>query len=83
MPATYTNQTSHLVILQLNNGNSVYLAPGQRSSAIPDHEVSGNDKIAKLVRNNFLNVGEPAKSSSEEAEEEEAPKKPRKKKSDS
>lgn len=54
MASTFRNLAQHLLILQLNDGNSVYLAPGETSAAIHDEQVNGNDKIAKLVRNNFL-----------------------------
>lgn len=58
MALTFTNLAAHMLILQLNNGNSVYLAPGETSDAIHDGQVNGNDKIAKLMRNNFVATSE-------------------------
>jgi hypothetical protein len=78
MALTFTNLATHMLILQLNNGNSVYLAPGETSAAIHDGQVNGNDKIAKLQRNNFLATSqakEPAKPKKAEAREPVKPKK--------
>lgn len=65
MALTFTNLAAHMLILQLNNGNSVYLAPGETSDAIHDGQVNGNDKIAKLLRNSLIAASaaeeEPAK----------------------
>ena len=54
MALTLTNLASHLLILQLNNGNSVYLGPGETSTAIDELQISGNDKITKLLRNSLV-----------------------------
>ena len=62
MALTLTNLASHLLILQLNNGNSVYLAPGETSDAIDEEQINGNDKIDKLLRNSLV--------ASQQAEEE-------------
>jgi hypothetical protein len=72
MALTFTNLATHMLVLQLNSGNSVYLAPGETSSAIHDEQVNGNDKIAKLLRNDLVVTSE--------AEEEPAKPKPKAKK---
>jgi hypothetical protein len=60
MALTFTNLATHMLILHLNNGSSVYLAPGETSGAISNEQVNGNDKIAKLLRNNVVATTEPA-----------------------
>ena len=60
MALTFTNLATHMLILQLNNGNSVYLAPGETSGATYDGQVNGNDKIAKLLRSNLVATSEAA-----------------------
>ncbi len=58
MALTLTNLASHLLILQLNNGNSVYLAPGETSGAVDEGQINGNDKINKLLRNSLVAAAE-------------------------
>jgi hypothetical protein len=43
-----------MLILQLNNGKSIYLAPGEESEPLENALVNGNDKIAKLLRNSLV-----------------------------
>lgn len=54
MALTFTNLAHHMLIIQLNNGDSAYLAPGETSQAIDDGQINGNDKIAKLLRNGLV-----------------------------
>jgi hypothetical protein len=56
MPITITNKADYLLILQLNDGQSVYPPPGESSSAIDDRLLSGNEKFAKLERENIISV---------------------------
>jgi hypothetical protein len=56
MPITITNKADYLLILQLNDGQSVYLPPGESSSAIDEGQLSGNEKYAKLERENIIAV---------------------------
>ena len=54
MAITITNKADYLLILQLNDGQSVYLAPGESSSAIDERQLSGNEKFAKLRSGNLI-----------------------------
>jgi hypothetical protein len=56
MPVTMTNRGKQLLILQLNDGQAVYLAPGETSRPLQDMQVSGNDKVAKLTRESLVSV---------------------------
>lgn len=58
MALTFTNLATHMLILQLNNGSTVYLAPGETSDAINNEQVNGNDKISKLLRNSVVATSE-------------------------
>jgi len=64
MALTLTNRARHLVIVELNNGESLYLAPGQTSESIDAGKINGNEKILKMQRNSDLSVNEPEESSS-------------------
>jgi hypothetical protein len=58
------NRARQLLILELNSGKSVYLAPGQESGAIEDYETNGNRQFEKLLSNGFIEtatIGETAK----------------------
>ena len=56
MAVTISNQAAHLLILQLNSGKALYLAPRQSSGPVDDLEISGNEKIAKLLRGSLIAV---------------------------
>src|SRR5438128_12678750 len=56
MPITLTNRASHLLIIELNDGESIYLAPGRTSNSIDEGQVNGNGKLSKLMRNNLLSA---------------------------
>lgn len=58
MPITITNRANYLVIVELNNGESVYLAPGRTSKPIDEGQLNANEKVAKLMRNNLLSSNE-------------------------
>src|SRR2546428_523835 len=58
MPITITNRANHLVIVELNNGESVYLAPGRTSKPPDEGQLNANEKVAKLMRNNLLSSNE-------------------------
>jgi hypothetical protein len=51
-----TNRANQLLIIELNDGASIYLAPGLTSNPIDEGRVQGNEKIAKLMRNNLLSA---------------------------
>ncbi len=54
MAIKITNQSRHLLIVPLNNGESLYLAPGATSGDLDDMLVNGNEKIAKLSGENLI-----------------------------
>src|SRR5258705_2892630 len=56
MPVTITNRSNQLLILHLNDGQAVYLAPGESSRPLEDMQVSGNEKMAKLTRGNLVSI---------------------------
>lgn len=49
-----TNRAKHLLIIPLNSGKTVYLAPDESSSSIEDLEITGNEKVEKLVNTNLI-----------------------------
>ena len=67
------NRSDDLLVIQLNTGRSIHLAPGD-SSQVGDLEISGNEKINKLTRAKVIAVEEAT-----EAVAEGSPKKPEKK----
>lgn len=54
MPFRLTNRAKHLLIVPLNSGESVHLAPGETSEAIEDYELQRNDKVDKLLTMNLI-----------------------------
>ena len=56
MPVTITNRSNQLLILHLNDGQAVYLAPGESSRPLEDMQVSGNEKMVKLTRDNLVSI---------------------------
>jgi hypothetical protein len=58
MTISITNRTRQLLIMELNNGESVYLAPDRTSDPIDEAQVNGNEKFSKLLRNNFITSAE-------------------------
>jgi hypothetical protein len=73
MPFIIQNRSDDLLVIQLNTGRAVHLAPGG-SSEVGDLEISGNEKINKLTRAKIIAVEEAT-----EAVAEESSKKPEKK----
>ena len=60
MALTLTNRAKHMLIVDLNNGEAVYLLPGQTSNQIDAGQINSNEKISKMVRVNALSIGEAA-----------------------
>lgn len=50
------NQTKNLLIVTLNSGISLHLAPGQVTEPIDVMETAGNEKFEKLLRTGFIAV---------------------------
>jgi len=57
MASNITNRAKMTLIIPLNSGGSLYLAPGE-SAEVEDYELSDNEKVEKLVRDNMLSSGE-------------------------
>jgi hypothetical protein len=64
---TITNRAQQLLILQLNDGSALYLAPGESSRPVDDAKVSGNEKVRKLMSQNMISVSAVKKSEKEAA----------------
>ena len=54
MAITITNRTRQLLIIELNNGETIHLAPDRTSGPIDEALVNGNEKISKLLRSNLI-----------------------------
>lgn len=69
MPMTITNGAQRLIILQLNDGSSLYLAPGESSGPVDEVKVSGNEKVRKLMNESVISVSSVKESSKDAAPE--------------
>jgi hypothetical protein len=56
MAATITNSWKQLLIVRLNSGRTLYLAPRERSPAIEESEFSDNADVTKLVQRGWLAI---------------------------
>lgn len=55
MPTRVTNISKQLLIVPLNSGETLHLAPGETSAdPLVDYELDGNEKIEKMVNNSLL-----------------------------
>jgi hypothetical protein len=55
MPTRLTNTSKQLLIVPLNSGETLHLAPGETSAdQVADYELDNNDKVKKLVSTNLL-----------------------------
>ena len=59
MEVTIENLTDRLVLLRLNSGETMHLAPGASSAAIATVEIENNAKAAKLQAQNVIAVHGP------------------------
>lgn len=50
----FGNRTKQLLILRLNSGATVHLAPGEVSSPIDDYETDNNSHLEKLLRSEAI-----------------------------
>jgi hypothetical protein len=62
MAVTLTNQAKHLLTVPLNDGGSVYLAPGETSGALDESQLSGNERLGKMIRAGLINAAPPKSS---------------------
>jgi hypothetical protein len=60
MPVRITNLSSGLLTLELNSGESLYLAPSETSRSLPDLEVTGNRWIQRLLDRDLVAVEQEA-----------------------
>jgi len=60
MQVTAMNLTNRPVILMLNSGRSLHLAPRARSEALPTVEVHNNDMVTKLLQRRVILLEEQA-----------------------
>lgn len=58
MAYTITNRAKMTLIIPLNSGESLYLAPGESSAPVEDYELSNNEKVDKLLRDNLITAAE-------------------------
>ena len=54
MAYTITNLTKHLLVLPLNSGATLHLAPGETSNAVEDYELVKNAKVEKLMSQGMI-----------------------------
>jgi len=54
MHTRYINRAKHLVILELNSGETIHLSPNDVSRAVEAYETTNNRKIEKLLRNRMI-----------------------------
>ena len=50
MTSRLLNRSTSLKVVPLNSGRTIILAPGETSTLVPQVEITGSDRIAKLVR---------------------------------
>jgi hypothetical protein len=53
---TIRNHAKHLLICTLNSGRTIHLAPAEISGWLAHLEISGNQKIDKLVRTGRVSI---------------------------
>jgi hypothetical protein len=51
-----TNIAKRPVVLSLNSKETVHLAPGAKSAAIPEHEIANNPDVKKLRERALIDV---------------------------
>jgi hypothetical protein len=60
VPVRITNRSRGLLTLQLNSGESLYLAPTETSGSLEDLEVTANRWVQRLVDRDLIAVHEMA-----------------------
>jgi hypothetical protein len=58
MAFTITNRAKHLLIIPLNSGESLFLAPGEASGPVGAYELDNNEKVDKLLRDSLITSSE-------------------------
>ncbi len=54
MSSTIKNLSKQLLIIPLNSGESIHLAPGETSRPIEDYEMKDNAKSQKLAKRGLM-----------------------------
>jgi hypothetical protein len=67
MSMRITNKTKQLLLVPLNSGETIYLAPGEASSAVDEVETRDNEKIEKLLRGGLIEAVEAEAEAASEA----------------
>lgn len=73
MASTIQNRARHLLVLPLNGGGTLHLAPGETSSPVEDFELDNNEKVGRLLGDGLIAVsaadGGPASAAGQDAGE--------------
>ncbi len=56
MASTIQNRARHLLVLPLNGGGTLHLAPGETSSPVEDFELDNNEKVGRLQKDGLIAV---------------------------
>ena len=54
MALRIANRARHLLIVPLNSGGTLHLAPGETSAPVEDYELDKNEKVEKLLADNLI-----------------------------
>lgn len=54
MAAKITNRAGRLLLIQLNSGVTLYLAPGESSEPVDDYELEKNEHVRKLLEGDLI-----------------------------
>jgi hypothetical protein len=54
MSVQIINRTKRLTIIPLNSGESIHLAPGEKSPPIEEFELENNAKVQKLLKADLI-----------------------------
>lgn len=61
------NRARHLLVLPLNSGGTLHLAPSETSSPIEDFEIANNEKVERLSEEGLIAVNESGSATSGES----------------
>jgi len=72
MPFIIQNRAKHLLVLPLNSGGTLHLAPGETSSPVADFEINNNEKVDRLLNEGLIavTVSDEAPQDEDEADDE-------------
>jgi hypothetical protein len=61
------NRAKHLLVLPLNSGETLHLAPGETSSPVEDFEITNNERVDRLSTEGLIAVNESGAASSDDS----------------